>query len=82
MYHKILVPLDGSKIADRILPHVEELARRYKAKVVFLEVIEYKTLTTPEGAFINLSNQEFEEAKKRAQKHLEAIRGEFREKNI
>jgi nucleotide-binding universal stress UspA family protein len=26
MYHKILVPLDGSKRAERILPHVEELA--------------------------------------------------------
>ena len=44
MYHKILVPLDGSKRADRILPHVEELARRYKAKVIFLQVIEYMPL--------------------------------------
>jgi nucleotide-binding universal stress UspA family protein len=31
MYHKILVPLDGSKRAEKILLHVEELARRYKA---------------------------------------------------
>ena len=38
MYHKILVPLDGSKRAEKILPHVEELARRYKAKVIFLQV--------------------------------------------
>ena len=52
MYRKILVPLDGSKRAEKILPHVEELARRYKAKVIFLQVIEYKTVTTPEGAFI------------------------------
>ena len=40
MYRKILVPLDGSKRADRILPHVEELAKRYKAKVIFLQVVE------------------------------------------
>ena len=82
MYHKILVPLDGSKRADRILPHVEELAKRYKAKVIFLRVVEYKTIPTTEGAFISSSDQEFDQAKKRAQKHLEAIRGEFREKNI
>jgi len=82
MYHKILVPLDGSKRADRIIPHVEELARRYKAKVIFLQVVEYKTIPTTEGAFISLSDQEFDQVKKRAQKHLEAIRGEFREKNI
>ena len=82
MYHKILVPLDGSKRAEKILPHVEELARRYKAKVLFLQVIEYKTITTPEGAFINYSDQEFEEAKKQAEKHLKGLQGEFREKNI
>lgn len=82
MYHKILVPLDGSKRAEKILPHVEELARRYKAKVVFLQVIEYKTLTTPEGAFINLSEQEFEQAQKLAEAYLSGIQGEFREKNI
>jgi len=27
MYKKILVPLDGSKRAEIILPHVEELAQ-------------------------------------------------------
>ena len=82
MYHKILVPLDGSKRADRIIPHVEELARRYKAKVIFLQVIEYKAIPTTEGAFISLSGQEFEEAKKQAEKHLKGLQGEFREKNI
>jgi nucleotide-binding universal stress UspA family protein len=82
MYHKILVPLDGSKRADRIIPHVEELAKRYKAKVIFLQVIEYKTVPTTEGAFISLSGQEFEEAKEQAEKHLKGLQGEFREKNI
>jgi len=82
MYHKILVPLDGSKRAEKILPHVEELANRYKAKVIFLQVVEYKTVTTPEGAFINLSDREFDQTKKQAETYLEGIRGEFREKNI
>ncbi len=27
MYQKILVPLDGSKLAECVLPHVEELAK-------------------------------------------------------
>ena len=82
MYHKILVPLDGSKRAEKILPHVEELAKRYKAKVIFLQVVEYKTVTTTEGAFINLTDQEFDQAKKQAETHLKGIQGEFREKNI
>ena len=82
MYHKILVPLDGSKRAEKILPHVEELATRYKARVIFLQVVEYKTITTPEGAFINYSDQEFDQAKKQAETYIAGIQGEFREKNI
>jgi len=82
MYHKILVPLDGSKRAEKILPHVEELAKRYKAKIILLQVVEYKAITTSEGAYINLSDQEFEQAKNQAETHLKGIQGEFREKNI
>ena len=82
MYHKILVPLDGSKRAEKILPHVEEMAKRYQAKVIFLHVIEYKAVPTSEGQYINLTAQEFEQAKKQAEAHLSGIRGEFREKNI
>ncbi|HLV35452.1 MAG TPA: universal stress protein [Spirillospora sp.] len=38
MYQTILVPLDGSARAERILPHVEELAQRFRARVVLLRV--------------------------------------------
>jgi len=82
MYHKILVPLDGSKRAEKILPHVEEMAKRYKAKVILLQVVEYKAITTSDGAFIHLTDQEFDEAKEQAETHLQGIQGEFREKNI
>ena len=40
MYKKILVPLDGSKRAEAILPHVKNLALCFKAKVIFFIVIE------------------------------------------
>jgi len=38
MYEKILVPLDGSKRAESILPHVEGLARCLDAEVILLRV--------------------------------------------
>ena len=41
MYEKILVPLDGSKRAEMIRPHVRELAGRFKATVVLIMVIEH-----------------------------------------
>ncbi len=40
MYQTVLVPLDGSKRAEEILPHVEDMADKYGAKVVLLKVDE------------------------------------------
>ncbi|MBW1840300.1 MAG: universal stress protein [Deltaproteobacteria bacterium] len=39
MYKTILVPLDGSPRAERILVHVEDMALRYDAAVVLLQVV-------------------------------------------
>lgn len=39
MYQKILVPLDGSRRAESILPHVEALATCLGARVVLLHVV-------------------------------------------
>ncbi|MFH0767991.1 MAG: universal stress protein [Chloroflexota bacterium] len=36
MYEKIVVPLDGSKLAECVLPHVEEIAKGCSAKDVTL----------------------------------------------
>jgi nucleotide-binding universal stress UspA family protein len=38
MFKKILVPLDGSDLAGKILPQVEELAKVVKAQVTLLAV--------------------------------------------
>ncbi len=41
MYKRILVPLDGSKLAECVLPHVESIARGCNpADVTFIRVVE------------------------------------------
>jgi nucleotide-binding universal stress UspA family protein len=48
MYSNILVPLDGSPRAERILPYVQELALKFKARVTLLQVVEPGvTMVTP-----------------------------------
>ena len=44
MYGKILVPLDGSKRAESILPFVEELALNCRSRVVLITVQEESLL--------------------------------------
>ena len=38
MYRKILVPLDGSALAETVLPHVVELAHRFGSEVTLMQV--------------------------------------------
>lgn len=41
MYQKILVPLDGSELAECVLPHVESIAREGGARnIIFVRVVE------------------------------------------
>ena len=82
MYSTILVPLDGSKRAEAILRHVENLAECYDATVIFLQVVEPVPLSMGlERADIVLG-QEYERRIDQAVSYLAALQGEFREKGI
>lgn len=39
MYERILVPLDGSDLAARVLPYVEELAQKFGSEVLLFQTI-------------------------------------------
>jgi nucleotide-binding universal stress UspA family protein len=82
MYKTILVPLDGSRRAERILPHVERLAMHYHATLIFLQVIEPPPLVVgPEGD-ITLHQQEVDRWVKQAEDYLAARKGEFQGRGI
>nr|MBN1228468.1 universal stress protein [Anaerolineae bacterium] len=84
MYKTVLVPLDGSKRAEAILPHVEQLAGRYAAQVVFLQVIEPVISSAPylPDASVDLSQATLTRWAAEAETYLAGIQGEFREKGI
>ena len=80
MYSTILVPLDGSKRAEQILPHVEELAKRYEARIVFFRVVEPPSATM-EGAAITYVD-DFEKLKEEAESYLSGLAADFNKKDI
>ncbi len=83
MYKKILVPLDGSKRAEAILPHVEEMAQRYEAKVIFLRVVEHPpVVTTPGQPDMIHPGKVIEQHKQEAEHYLKKVRGQFEQKGI
>jgi nucleotide-binding universal stress UspA family protein len=40
MIKKILVPLDGSKLAEKALPYAKALAQKFEAKLILLRVLQ------------------------------------------
>jgi nucleotide-binding universal stress UspA family protein len=80
MYKTILVPLDGSKRAEAILPHVENLATCYQAKVIFLQVAERPPIIDGGNPVPDLI--EYKQHLRAAETYLAARQGEFREKGI
>jgi nucleotide-binding universal stress UspA family protein len=82
MYKTILVPLDGSKRAEVILPHVEELTRRFQAKVILLQVLEAPWVAAgPEGTYFEYQAN-LDQREKKARDYLDALQSAFREKGI
>jgi nucleotide-binding universal stress UspA family protein len=84
MFKKILVPLDGSKRAEKILSHVEDLARRYdKSKVVLIQVVEPLPVTVNLGDYVPpLDQQELDRENKDARAYLERLQARLRKKGI
>lgn len=51
MFDTILVPLDGSQLADCVLPHVVAIARPFDAKITLLRILEKKHAGTSAQMF-------------------------------
>ena len=49
-YNKVIVPLDGSKLAESVLPHVEKIAKGCAIpQVILVTVTEPVRVKTPKG---------------------------------
>ena len=45
MFKRILVPLDGSTLAERVLPHAEHFARTFGSNIILLQVLDPTTFS-------------------------------------
>ena len=82
MYKAILVPLDRSKRAEAILPHVEKLALNCKARVIFMKVVVPPFTAAPTKRSIEQQQRDLEAQEKRAGEYLADLQRVFREKGV
>jgi len=89
MYERILVPLDGSDVAEAIIPDVEDLVLKMapvtRVEVVLFQVISkmnYNVLTEDESAQRPYTDNEMKQLTQKAEKYLETVASPMREKDI
>ena len=76
MFSKILVPLDGSKMAEETLCQVEDLARAHRGQIMLLRVAFFH-------AFPGAENRKLErEAVERSEQYLEKIAADLKGKGL
>jgi nucleotide-binding universal stress UspA family protein len=70
----LLVPLDGSGLADKILPHVAAMARKLNLEVILLRVYAFPTETyiVGDGLYMDVLSREREAVRKEIEDYLSA----------
>ena len=78
MYEKILVPLDGSVLAERAIRHAEEIARGTRSEILLVQAISFPMPVVPEAVLVPDSRW-LAEAKKEALRYLDGIAAPLRD---
>lgn len=81
MYKTILVPLDGSTCAEAILPHVEAMAKSFKAELVLMTAVDHAPPSvTRSGA--QLEKEYVEKEQSEARSYLDKQKKKLKKKDI
>lgn len=76
MFNTILVPLDGSQLAECVLPHIVAIARSFDAEITLLRMLEKNQASAPAQLF-DLLNWQINKTK--AAVYLEKTNARFQE---
>lgn len=82
MYKKILVPLDGSPLSEKILAPIEVLARAIEAKVILLQVEENPILLGYDEVIAESTYHQQKQIRMQMESYLTSIEKRFQKKGI
>ncbi len=82
MYTKILVPLDGSKRAERVLSHVEKLALSFGAKLILIRAVRPSPLVGHDSSDLVQFQKNMDEIYRDAENYLNALKRKYSKMGI
>ena len=80
MYKKILVPLDGSELAQRALVQAEQMAKGFGSEIILFEVVPFMPIYGSPELVIPLIVDE--KQRESVERYLARIAGELKEKGF
>jgi nucleotide-binding universal stress UspA family protein len=81
MYKRVLVPVDGSEVAEAVLPFIEQIAGPLDLEVVLLNVVQpIGAIASPETPYVAMDDLAARREDARA--YLAGLAGELRAKGI
>jgi nucleotide-binding universal stress UspA family protein len=84
VYEKLVVPLDGSKEGESVIPYVQELATKFKSQVILFNVIPslHEFCALDGCASSSFSDEQMKSEKASAQKYLDRIAAGLKAKGL
>lgn len=85
MLQKILVPLDGSGLAEKALPYAQAIAQKFEAKeIILVWVLQPPTVVTMDygGITVPAIDSMMEHAEQEAEAYLRRLQSQFQQQNI
>ena len=82
MYSKILVPLDGTKFAERAVQQAEEIGQATKAEIILFQVVQNPIRSVPIAAGQKEETKAMKEAEDKAGTYLEKVASPLKAKGI
>jgi nucleotide-binding universal stress UspA family protein len=82
MLQKILVPLDGSELAEKALPYAEELADKFDGELILVWALHPQPLVAMSDYGATAYGEVTEQEEAEANKYLRSWQDKFRRRNI
>jgi nucleotide-binding universal stress UspA family protein len=84
-FKRILVPLDGSPVAERALPAALTLAEKFESQIILLQVLDIPVPTPPTShpeVTIGWVREARQHAYREAESYLETVQGELDQQGV
>lgn len=82
MYKRILLPLDGSKLAEAALPHATHLAQRFGSELVLLRAVVSPYAIVAPDLVLAGTDPDLRELAAHAEQYLESVAGQLRAQGL